>query len=55
MDDELYFVVQTDEKQPLKKLVLQNMYGFLYEYSESLSTLALVTHYDSFSVVPDLT
>lgn len=31
------------------------MYGFLYEYSEQLSTLALVTHYDSFSVVPELT
>ena len=50
----LNFVVSTDEKPALKKLTLENVYGFVLEYSESLPSVALVAHYDAFSVVPEL-
>lgn len=50
----LNFVVSTDEKPALRKLTLENIYGFVHEYSESLPSIALVAHYDSFNVIPEL-
>jgi hypothetical protein len=52
-DDQLQFVVNTDEKTPLTKIKLDNFYGFIHDYEESLPIIALVTHYDSFSILPD--
>ena len=53
--DQLQFSVSSDEKAVVKNLLQENYYGFLYEYSESLPTIAIVTYYDAFSVVPELT
>jgi hypothetical protein len=50
----LNFVVSTDEKPALRKLMLENIYGFVLEYAESLPSIALVAHYDAFSVIPEL-
>jgi hypothetical protein len=54
-DDQLNLMVTTEEKAVLRKLQLENMYGFIYEYSEDLPVVALVTHYDAYSITPDLT
>jgi len=51
----LNFVVSTDEKPALRKLTLENIHGFVLEYAESLPSIALVAHYDAFSVIPELT
>lgn len=53
--DQLQLSVSTDEKYPIRRLNLENFQGFVFEYSESLPTFALVAHYDSFSIVPELT
>jgi hypothetical protein len=53
--DQLQLAVSTDEKYPLRKLTLENLHGFVFEYSENLPTFAIVAHYDSFSAVPELT
>ena len=53
--DQLQFSVSADEKALLKNLQQENYYGFVYEYSESLPTIALVTYYDAFSIIPELT
>ena len=53
--DQLSFELKTNEKTPLRPLKLENLYGFVYEYSEQLPTVALVAYYDSFSVVPEMT
>jgi hypothetical protein len=53
--DQLQFSVTADEKPVVKNLQQENYYGFVYEYSEALPTIALVTYYDAFSVFPELT
>eukprot|EP00358_Blepharisma_japonicum_P004020 CAMPEP_0202947132 /NCGR_PEP_ID=MMETSP1395-20130829/10848_1 /ASSEMBLY_ACC=CAM_ASM_000871 /TAXON_ID=5961 /ORGANISM="Blepharisma japonicum, Strain Stock R1072" /LENGTH=448 /DNA_ID=CAMNT_0049648179 /DNA_START=178 /DNA_END=1524 /DNA_ORIENTATION=+ len=52
--DQLQFSLSTDEKPVAKGLTQENYYGFVYEYSEALPTIALVTYYDAFSIVPEL-
>jgi hypothetical protein len=52
-DNQLQFVVNADEKFNLRKITLDNYHGFIYDYEESLPIIALVTHYDSFSILPD--
>ena len=54
-ENQLSFIVSTDEKVPLKQLNFENYYGFVYAYEESLPIIALVTHYDAFSILPDET
>ena len=53
--DQLQFSVSAEEKAVVKNLQQENYYGFVYEYSENLPTIALVTYYDSFSIIPELT
>lgn len=53
--DQLQFSVSSDEKAMVKNLQQENYYGFVYEYSEGLPTIAIVTYFDAFSVVPELT
>lgn len=49
------FEVKTDEKYKQGRITLENMHGFIYEYSEALPTIAIVTYYDSFSIIPETT
>jgi len=53
--DQLQLSVSTDEKYPIRKLSLENFHAFVFDYSDSLPTFALVAHYDSFSIIPELT
>lgn len=52
--DQLQFALSTDEKSVAKGLNQENFYGFVYEYSETLPTIALETNYDAFGIVPEL-
>jgi hypothetical protein len=53
--DQLQFTVSAEEKAAVRNLQQENYYGFVYEFTEGLPTIALVTYYDAFSVVPELT
>jgi hypothetical protein len=53
--DQLQFSITSEEKSLVKNLQQENFYGFAYEFSENLPTIAVVTYLDAFSVVPELT
>ncbi|CAG9314616.1 unnamed protein product [Blepharisma stoltei] len=53
--DGIQFVLNSNvEAEGLRNVTLENYYGFLNDYDEALPTVVLAAHYDSFSIVPEL-